>query len=338
MSDQNQCAVSTVSRQTKPAAWLWGVFFIAMSVAWYCGFVISTRTMILTIIGTGVLALLFFGEAIHAFLTRWIFDVNAIPSKRTAILLGFIPVVAAVTWFFVVAYKKAAADPDQKLYPTVQQLVEGTKKVMESSPKTANRPTLLHDTMYSMMRFGIALVISVIAALFVGLHVGTFPILDKTFRPFLVAFNALQPMALLPVIFAIFLSGEKFKLVLVTFALFPQFTFDVYMRVKSVHRNKIVAAQTLASSPFEICYRLIMPYVWPYLLESVRIALKVGLGAVIVAEIMSSNEGFGHRLSLYGRYANMPLVIPYVLWIALITYALDAGIGRYLRTFRWKKY
>ena len=58
--------------------------------------------------------------------------------------------------------------------------------------------------------------------------------------------------------------------------------------------------------------------------------------AVAAAEAIAADSGLGYRIFLVRRYLSMDVIIPYVIWITLLAYALDRLLHAFSRrAFRW---
>ena len=82
--------------------------------------------------------------------------------------------------------------------------------------------------------------------------------------------------------------------------------------------------------------RVILPQLWPHLIRAVRLGLVPAWIFLISAEAIASTEGLGYRIFLVRRYLAMDVIIPYVLWITLLAYAIDRALALLSkRLFGW---
>jgi NitT/TauT family transport system permease protein len=75
---------------------------------------------------------------------------------------------------------------------------------------------------------------------------------------------------------------------------------------------------------------------WPRLIDALRLSLGSAWLFLIAAEAIASTEGLGYRIFLVRRYLAMDVILPYVAWITLLAFAMDALL-RLLRSkaFSW---
>jgi NitT/TauT family transport system permease protein len=71
-------------------------------------------------------------------------------------------------------------------------------------------------------------------------------------------------------------------------------------------------------------------------LDSVRLNLKGAWLFLIAAESIAATEGLGYRIFVVRRYLAMDIIIPYVLWIALLAFLVDLALRLWVtKGFRW---
>jgi NitT/TauT family transport system permease protein len=82
--------------------------------------------------------------------------------------------------------------------------------------------------------------------------------------------------------------------------------------------------------------RVVLPQMWPRLVDAVRLTLGSAWLFLIAAEAIASTEGLGFRIFLVRRYLAMDVILPYVAWITLLAFLMD-WLLRLLRAkaFTW---
>ena len=63
--------------------------------------------------------------------------------------------------------------------------------------------------------------------------------------------------------------------------------------------------------------------VLPRLISSVRLSLGAAWLFVIAAEAITAEAGLGYRIFLVRRYLAMDVILPYVVWITFLAFAMD---------------
>ena len=86
----------------------------------------------------------------------------------------------------------------------------------------------------------------------------------------------------------------------------------------------------------DLVTRVILPQMWPRLIDAVRLTLGSAWLYLIAAEAIASTEGLGFRIFLVRRYLAMDVILPYVIWITLLAFTMDWTLKQLrARAFPW---
>ena len=99
-------------------------------------------------------------------------------------------------------------------------------------------------------------------------------------------------------------------------------------RWQSLPREQLIKAQTLGASTWQVVIRVVLPQIMPRLIEAVRLSLGPAWLFLISAEAIASDVGLGYRIFLVRRYLAMDVILPYVAWITLLSFVIDARLRR----------
>jgi NitT/TauT family transport system permease protein len=156
-----------------------------------------------------------------------------------------------------------------------------------------------------------------------GLAIGVIPYLRATIAPFVAALSLIPPLAILPILFIVAGLGELAKITLIIIGVAPIIVRDLAMRVGELPNEQIIKAQTLGASTWHLVLRVVLPQLWPRLIDALRLCLGSAWLFLIAAEAIASTEGLGYRIFLVRRYLAMDLILPYVAWITLLAFTMD---------------
>ena len=250
--------------------------------------------------------------------------------------LGLLPFVLLVAVYLWASHLRLADNPQDKLLPSLPQMVEAMRQLMfEADPRTGDF-VFLNDTWASLRRLAIGVFAAAVAGLFTGVNMGLHRNAKHTFGPFLTFVSLVPPLSILPVLFIALGVDEVSKITLIFIGVYPLIARDVLLATEQIPRESIVKAITLGASPLGITWRLVMPQVIPRLIDTVRLALGGAWLFLIAAEAIASTEGLGYRIFLVRRYLAMDVILPYVAWITFLGFAFDALLRLWLRRgFRW---
>jgi len=264
---------------------------------------------------------------------RW---VNRQVGRRGGILLGATPILLLLLLYLLLAANRHALNPMDKILPLPVGMAQAMSDLLFTPDQLTGHLLFWADTLASLQRLSIGLGIATAAALLVGVVLGVLPPVRATFGPLVTSIAVIPPIALLPILFIALGLGETAKVALIVIGIAPVMVRDIAAHVAAIPREQIIKAQTLGASSWQIMIRVALPQAMPRLFHAVRLALGPAWVFLISAEAIASDVGLGYRIFLVRRYLSMDVIIPYVIWIALLAIAMDAAfaiLGR--RMFPW---
>lgn len=250
--------------------------------------------------------------------------INLRPKRRTAVLLGALPFILLVLLYTAGSQVRKAENPNDKLLPSLSELTAAVERMALRPDRRSGRYLLWSDTAASLRRLALGVGIAAAIGLGFGLAIGLLPPVRATLMPFVAALSLIPPLAVLPVLFIVFGLGEVAKVVLVVIGIAPFLIRDLAQRTAELPREQLVKAQTLGAGSWTIVLRVALPQVLPRLITAVRLALGPAWLFLISSEAIAATAGLGYRIFLVRRYLAMDVILPYVLWITLLAFLLDA--------------
>jgi NitT/TauT family transport system permease protein len=140
----------------------------------------------------------------------------------------------------------------------------------------------------------------------------------------------------LPILFILLGLEELAKITLIVIGVAPVITRDLALRAAELPAEQLIKAQTLGASTWQLLVRVVLPQLWPRLIDALRLSLGSAWLFLIAAEAIASTEGLGYRIFLVRRYLAMDVILPYVVWITLLAVAMDWLLRQVrARVFPW---
>jgi NitT/TauT family transport system permease protein len=267
-----------------------------------------------------------------------LFGIHARPDGWLKWLLAVLPFVLLLGIYLGASEIRHRDNPSDKLLPGISQMGQAVKHMAFEEDRRSGKILLVADTLASMQRLLIGLSLAALTGLLLGLNMGVFPGMDRGFNPFVTFISMIPPLAILPILFISFGVDELAKVMLIFIGIFPLISRDVRLTVRNIPKEQITKALTLGASQLEIAYRIILPQVMPRLLIAVRLSLGAAWLFLIASEAIAADEGLGYRIFLVRRYLAMDVILPYVLWITFLGFALDWLLRQAeLRFFPWHR-
>jgi len=249
--------------------------------------------------------------------------INQRPGRGSALLLSMLPFIIVVCAYFYYSHARLLENPGDKLLPAPATIAATLHQFAFEEDERTGDYLFWTDTVASLERLGIALSISAVLGLSLGLAIGVLPYLRVTIAPFVAAVSLIPPLAVLPVLFIAVGLGELAKVTLIVIGVAPLIVRDLAMRTAELPGEQIIKAQTLGASTWQLVIRVVLPQMWPRLIDVLRLSLGSAWLFLIAAEAIASTEGLGYRIFLVRRYLAMDVILPYVAWITLLAFAMD---------------
>jgi NitT/TauT family transport system permease protein len=261
---------------------------------------------------------------------------NIAPAGGSRFLLAAIPFFLIVMVYIIGSAERRAVNPEDKLLPPISEMLDTTKRLATEPDRRSGDYVLWTDTAASLQRLLLGLGISTLAGLGFGLIVGLLPIAGASFGTIVAVISMIPPMAILPILFIVFGLGELSKVMLIIIGVAPCLIRDMSIEVQNLPREQLIKAQTLGASTWQVAIRVVLPQIMPRLIKSVRLMLGPAFLFLISAEAIAADVGLGYRIFLVRRYLSMDVILPYVVWITLLAFALDMLLDRFGRkVFPW---
>ncbi|MEO8097019.1 MAG: ABC transporter permease subunit [Acidobacteriota bacterium] len=270
-----------------------------------------------------------------------VFSIHAKPNRPTVFALSWLLFVTGGILYFYASAARHRENPEDRVMPTIGQMGQGiyqaaTQPAEEDAfdDSAPANPSTLYKVQHSMLwkdtqatglRFLYSLVLMV-PAVFLGLHMGLFPVIGAFFLRFLLFFDKIVALSLLPILFIAFGIDELSKLMLIVIGVAPTVLLDTLNLTRAVPGEQVVKAFTLGARDFDVAYRVVLKQILPRVLNSIRLNLKAIVLFLFAGEMIAATEGLAYRIALLRRHMGMDLIIPYVLWVALLVFLVDMAM------------
>lgn len=255
--------------------------------------------------------------------------IDAEPSRLEKVSLPMFLFLITACAYMYGSYTRHQENPDDRLMPSVSEMIDGINRTA-FQPDRNGEYRLFEDTIASGRRFFISWAI-LFLAIILGLQMGTFPYFEHIFLKYFIFFDKVPALAVLPILFIVFGLAELSKISLIVIGVFPTIVLDTFLKVKEVPRNQLIKGMTLAASDFEVAYRIVLPQIFPKVLDTMRLNFKAMVLFLIAGEALAASSGLGYRIFVVRRYVAMDIIIPYVLWISLLLFLLDLCVRIWIK-------
>ena len=262
--------------------------------------------------------------------------VNIKPHPGARVLIGAIPIAALLIAYAILSAARLDANPNDKVLPTFAAMAQEVVRLSTQIDPRTGQITAWADTIASLYRLGLGVLIATASTLLIGLALGVVPLVRAALGPIVAVIAVIPPIAVLPILFIVMGLGEASKIALIAVGIAPFMIRDLAAHVASLPAEQFIKAQTLGANSWQLTLRVALPQALPRLIDSLRLSMGPAWVFLISAEAIASDVGLGYRIFLVRRYLAMDTILPYVAWISLLAIVTDALLQMISRkAFPW---
>lgn len=190
----------------------------------------------------------------------------------------------------------------------------------------------------SSFRILAALVISFVAAVPLGLLLGSSRRADKVARPIIYLTYPVPKIVLLPLVLLIFGLGDMGKIAILSIILFYQLLITTRDAARAVSRSARHSLYSLGGNRLHLFFHVIWPSCLPAIFTALRIATGTVVAVLFFVESIGTRYGMGFFiLDAWGR-ADIPAVYVGMVVLAILGVILYETFDLLEKTFcRWNQ-
>ena len=239
--------------------------------------------------------------------------IKSIKRRKTLVLLSqiLISIIFFVIWELLSKYKII----NSFIFSSPSRIIKTIINLFENNRLIYHIWVTSYETLIAfIITFIISLIISII------LYESWF--LSKIFDPYLTMLNSLPKVALGPII--IIWVGANTKSIILMAVLISLIVSiqTVYNGFINTDKNKIKLLKTFGASKKDILFKVVIPYNYNVIINSLKINISMCLIGVIMGEFLTSKAGIGY-LILYGsQIFNLNLVMSGIVILIILSIVL----------------
>ena len=197
------------------------------------------------------------------------------------------------------------------------------QQVLNALLELARDGSLWEHTWRSTYRVLIGWVISVVAALPLGMLAATSRVCRAIFQPITEFMRYLPVVALVPLTLLYFGIGESQKYAIIFLGTFFQLMLMVEDSIASVDQHLMNAAATLGASRMQQYCRVLLPAALPSLMDDMRVTIGWAWTYLVVAEMVAADAGLGYMILKNQRYLATDVIFAGLIMIGLVGLVTD---------------
>jgi NitT/TauT family transport system permease protein len=277
-------------------------------------------------------------------------------SWRWHLLLGVAGILTLLAGYTLVSWVRQSDDPKDKVAPNWWQIwsegglakavtpyVASTKTTTETVPgpdgpqeirvtTIVTRVMLWDDLAATGQRLLWGLLISSAISLVLGVLMGCYAAVEAFFLPPLAYLAKIPATALLSILFALCGLYPRYYTVMIGFGLIPTMAQSIYLAAKKdVPEELLFKARTLGASQLECIWSVILPHIWPKILDTIRLNIGPALIFLFAAEYVWGQDDVGIgatiRTYIHKGAAGATLSYAYVVLLGFFGLLIDNGMN-----------
>ena len=178
----------------------------------------------------------------------------------------------------------------------------------------------------SLFRMSVAAALALGLAIPIGLAMGLNRWAKGIFDPPIEFYWPLPPLAYLPLMIIWLGIGETSKIALLALAMFAPTCLSAQAGVSGIPLERVNAALSLGATRWQLFRHIVLPSALPEILTGFRIALGVGWGTLVAAELIASTRGIGYMIMSASNFLATDVVFVGIAviaaWAFVFSYAL----------------
>lgn len=221
------------------------------------------------------------------------------------------------------------------LFPSI--LVPSFSQVVSRGVILVSNGEMFSHISASMYRIMLGFLFGTAVGAPLGLLLGYFPLVRGLIDPIVQFFRFVPPIAWLTPAVIWFGIGETSKVVIIFYSTVFIIVVNSAIGVMNIPKNKILAAETLGASKYQIFLYVVLPASVPFILAGMRLAMGNSFATVVSAEMLASDSGLGYLIFNSRLWMATDTIFVAILFLGFLGLLTDAvfryGIRRFAGRF-----
>jgi ABC-type nitrate/sulfonate/bicarbonate transport system permease component len=175
----------------------------------------------------------------------------------------------------------------------------------------------------SLKRLSAGYAIGAVAAVSVGLAMGSSPRVRRILGPTTEFLRALPVIAVVPIAIVLVGTGDAMRIGVIAFGVFFPVLIATVDGVRAVPLEIRDSAALFHVRGVERSVRVYLPAALPTIFAGLRTSLSIGLVLVVISEITGEGDGLGVYIRSQQTLFNVPEMYAAILFLGLLGYALN---------------
>lgn len=198
--------------------------------------------------------------------------------------------------------------------------------VMQAGIKMLTEENLLVDIFASSLRVAAGFLVAAVIGVPIGILMGTFSSMESIFSPIVGTVRYMPVVAFVPLIIIWVGLGESAKTLIIFLGVVLYNAIMVADAVKFIPDEMLNVAYTLGENRKGVLFRVILPAVFPSILDTLRVNISGAWNYLVIAELIAAQNGLGYKIIQAQRFLQTDKVLFCIAVIGLIGLLIDYGL------------
>lgn len=231
-------------------------------------------------------------------------------------LLGVLPfAVLGLVWWLVTATGVVH-----------RNVLAGPPEVWRATTDLASRGLLQDDIVTSLLRLVLAMAVSLVLGVGLGLLAGLNRPVSDFLLPLVSFFNSISGIAWIPLAIVWFGLGTVTVTFVLVNSIFFLIFFNTVLGVRSVPAVLENAVKTLGGGRRELVLQVYLPGALPFIMSGIRGGFGFGWRALIAAELTAATSGLGYLIYNASNYARGDQILAGIIVIGALWIVIDMAV------------
>jgi NitT/TauT family transport system permease protein len=181
---------------------------------------------------------------------------------------------------------------------------------------------------YTVAGASISFMLGSLGAVALGMLFIAAPRLERVIEPYLLVFNAMPRIALVPLFLLWFGLGLGSKIAVGCSLTFFIVLSSTVAGIRSVNQDHLILSHTLGATSRQLFVKVTLPSAVPVMFSGLRLGLIYAMLGVIGAELLAAEHGLGQTLAYLQSTFNMDGVMGVLVLLALLGMSITQGMTR----------
>jgi len=160
-----------------------------------------------------------------------------------------------------------------------------------------------------------------------GIILAHWPILGKSWYPYIVGFQSLPKVALAPLMVVWFGFGVNGKVFITAIMTFFPVLVNMMAGYMSVEPERIELARSCNASEWQLLSKIILPSCLPFLFAGLSVASVLSIIGAVVGEFAGASAGLGMLLMQYNQSLEIAPMFSVIVLLGVIGFLMTHAVG-----------